>query len=273
MYTGRDLRWLIVGANIAAVTASVPIYGQNEAWRRMLQASEAEQTAWIKSDLDRGMPTVDPDSSILVMLILNRGEITLPLIEEKIEEVLGSPTPSGSFTDKSVNPAKFVDFAALAISEAGNAQSLKEMSKLLKIDEKRFGYLVDHTLVTARGYRNPFTVAYEGFAIGDPAIDSRIATWAELELLLLPPPPPKDYSRVPGGELLRQNDVDVRESMIREARTLWAEAMVEKYSGVPSEAQWRSDALVSRLKPTQADSVHDSMIRLASEIVQKHAKR
>jgi hypothetical protein len=262
-----------LGGAFILVACTVAVYWQHEEWRRMLDATVAEQTAWIKSDLERGMPPVDPDGGIISRLILNRSDVTLPLIEEKIEEVLRSPTPSDSFTDKSVNPAKFVDFAALAISEAGNARSLKEVGKLLKIDEKRFGYLVDHTLVKAGGYRNPFTVAYEGFAIGDPAIDSRIATWAERELLLLPPTPPKDYSRVPGGELLRQNDIDTRISMISEARTRWAEAMLDKYAGVPSEAQWRSDPLVSRLKPAQASSVYDEVIRHACEIVQKRGAR
>ena len=156
---------------------------------------------------------------------------------------------------------------------SGNSQSLEEARKLIRIDEKRFGYLVERILGQARDFRNPFTAGYEGFDIGDPAIDSRIAAWAERGLLLLPPPPPKDYSRVPGGELLRLSDVYARESMIREARTRWAEAMVDKYGGVPSEAQWRNDPIVSRLQSAHADSVHDSMIRMASELVEKRGQK
>jgi hypothetical protein len=146
------------------------------------------------------------------------------------------------------------------------------LSKLLRVDEKRFGYLVEQTLVAARTYGNPFPVAYQGFDIGDPAIDSRIASWAEKELLP-PPPPPRGYSRVPDGERFRQLDIAAREGIIRDARTLWAEALVDKYGGVPSEAQWRSDPIVSRLKPSETDPVHDEMIRLTAEVVEKRAKR
>lgn len=239
----------------------------------MLQASEAEQTAWIKWDLEQGMPTVDPNGGIIGMLILNRSEITLPLIEQKIEQVFRSPSSPDNFTNKSVDPQRFIGLAATAIAEAGNVQSLKELSKLIKIDEKRFGFLVDNTLVTARGYRNPFAVAYQGFEIGDPAIDFRIASWAEKELLLLPPPPPRDYSRVPDGERFRQLDIAAREAMIRQVQTLWAEAMVDKYGGVPTEAQWRADPIVSRLKPSETEPVHDEMIRRTAEVVEKRAQR
>jgi hypothetical protein len=252
-------------------TLTIPAHGQQE-WRRMLQASEAEQTAWIESDLDRGMPTVDPDASVLTVLIRSKSEITLPLIERKIEEVLRSPSSPDNFTDKSVDPQRFIALAAVAIREAGNVESLKELGKLMKIDERRFGFLVEQTFAEARDRGNPFSVAYQGFDIGDPALDSRIAAWAERELLLLPPPPPKDYSRVPNSELFRQLDIAGREAMINEARTLWAEAMVDKYGGVPTEAQWRSDPIVSHLKPSETDPVHDDMIRRTSEAVEKRAK-
>ena len=123
--------------------------------RRLLKADEAEQTAWIESHLRAGMP---PDD-VFMMLILNKSEIALPLIEQKIEEVLRAPSPSECFTDKSVDPQKFIHPAALSITEAGNVQSLKEASKLIKIDEKQFGWMVDRTLLHAWSYRNPFAVA------------------------------------------------------------------------------------------------------------------
>jgi hypothetical protein len=37
--------------------------------------------------------------------------------------------------------------------------------------------LVRNTLLAAQNLRNPFTIAYRGFEIGDPAVDKRIAAW------------------------------------------------------------------------------------------------
>ncbi|HLI86674.1 MAG TPA: hypothetical protein VKV17_22405 [Bryobacteraceae bacterium] len=257
------------GLAFAVAASAVAVYGQQHEWQRMLQASGAEQTALIKSYLQAGMPPSDDFG----VLIRSRPEVSLPLVEQKIEEVLRSPSSPDNFIDKSVDPQKFVNLASMAIMGVGNVQSLKEISKLMKIDEKRFGHLVEYTMTAAEVRGNPFTVAYQGFEIGDPAIDSRIAAWAEKELLLLPQPPPKDYSRVPGGELLRQMDAHTLELEIKENRTAWAEAMVGKYGGVPSEAQWRGDPIVSRLRPDQADSLHDDMIRRTVEIAEKRAKR
>lgn len=243
----------MLSAGLIVAFASHLCHGQDQAWRRMLRASETEQIAWIKSDLARGMPVVDPDAGILTMLILNRSSVTLPLIEQKIEEVFRSPTPHDFFSDKSVDPQKFIDFAALAITEAGDVQALKEVSKLMKIDEKRFGWLVGKTLLTARTYRNPFTVAYGGFEIGDPAIDSRIAPWFESQ-----------FSQAEA--ILRQANTDFD---VRQQKRWWAEALVEKYGAVPTERQWHADPLASRLTQLRAASLHDDVIHLATEAIQK----
>jgi len=88
---------------------------------QLLKWSEAEQSSWIQSDLDRGMPTDLGDA--LTMLILNRSSVTLPLIEKKIEQVLASASPQDCFTDKSIDPNKFVAGAASAIAYAGDAQA------------------------------------------------------------------------------------------------------------------------------------------------------
>jgi hypothetical protein len=259
MHIKRCLRSTIVAAGLILAGASHLILAQETAaeWRRMLKASEAEQTAWINSDLDRGMPTVDPDAGVLTMLILNRSSVTLPLIEQKIEQVLRSPSPLDCFTDKSVDAQKFVGVAAAMIAYAGDEQALREISKLIKIDEKQFGRMVEGALINARSYRNPFIVAYRGFEIGDPAVDSRIAPWVESQF---------DKAE----SILRQANTD---SEVNQLKRWWAEAMVEKYGRVPTEMEWLTDPLVSRLKPYRAVALHDDIMRLASGVVQKPSKR
>lgn len=105
----------------------------------ILRKSEAYQIAFIRSDLDQGM---QGDNDPPVMLILNRSSLVLPMIEKKIEEVLKSPNPLDCFTDKTVDPQKFVDVAAWSIPSAGDENALREVGRLIAIDEKRFGMLV-----------------------------------------------------------------------------------------------------------------------------------
>jgi len=197
---------------------------------------------------------------VLTMLILNKSEVTLPLIERKIEEVLRSASPLECFTDKSVDPQKFVDLAAAMIVYAGDEQALKEASKLMKIDEKRFGWMVGRILQQAGPYRNPFSVAYRGFEIGDPAVDSRIAPWFE--------------SRLDRAEaLVRQPGVGATDFEVRRLRQWWGEAVVEKYGGVPTESQWTADPLAQRLTAPRAEVLHDDVMRAAREAVQKRSQR
>jgi hypothetical protein len=113
----------------------------------------------------------------LGVLIRTRGSLVLPMMERKIEEVLKSSSPLDCFTDKTVDPQRFVDLAASNIAHAGDEYALKEVSKLIALDEKRFDLLVRNTLLAAENRRNPFAVAYRGFEIGDPAVDKRIVAW------------------------------------------------------------------------------------------------
>lgn len=249
---------IIATAAVALVSVQPLCYGQEtEAdWRRMRSASEAEQTVWINSHLRAGMPP----SEVFGDLMLNKSEVTLPLMEKKIEEVLRSPSPLECFTNKSVNPQGFIDAAALAITEVGNVQSLKEASKLIKIDEKRFGSMVEGTMRYSSAYRNPFTLASRGLELGDPALDSRIAKWVQGRLAEEPPPP-----NVPGA-------AEGAAAVIREVRGWLAEALVERYGAVPTEKQWFADPLVFRLAPPQAAWMHDDVMRIASEGARKRSK-
>ena len=249
MHSKHVLQSTILVAILVAIIVAHPCRGQDQPWRRLLKASEAEQTAWIKAHLRAGMPPSESFGD----LILNRSSVTLPLVEQKIEEVLRSPSPLDCFDDKSVDPQKFVDIAALAITEAGDVQSLKEVGKLIKIDEKRFGWLVGKTLLTARTYRNPFTVAYGGYELGDAAIESRIAPWFESQ-----------FSQAEAILRDAHTDFDVRQQ-----KRWWAEALVEKYRGVPTERQWLADPLASRLSQVRAAGLHDDVIRLSTEAVRK----
>jgi hypothetical protein len=204
-----------------------------------------------------------PPSEIFGDLILNRSEIALPIIEQKIEEVLRSPSPLESFTDRSVDLQKFPHRAALAIAEARNVQSLKEASKLIKIDENQFEWMVERTLIHASSYRNPFAVAYGGFEIGDPALDSRIAAWVQVHL----------SDEIPVGTARGVVVQPMEEFDKKRYCGWWAEAMVGKYGAVPTESQWAVDPIVSVLGIMRSRILHDDVMRAASEALQKRTKR
>jgi hypothetical protein len=225
-----------------------------------LKTSEAEQTAWMRDYVRRGMPTNDT----VAMLILNRSGVVLPVIEAKSEEVLRSPSSSQCFSEPSVDPKKFIHLPSAVITEAGNLDSIRQAGKLMAIDEPQFGWMVEQTLLHARTYRNRFTVAYQALGLGDAAVDRRVATWARAEAAEKRPPQ-RSYGP--------QDPVAKPEAEIRETRLRWAEAMVEKYGGVPTESEWRRDPLVGFLDPAQAAAFHDPVIRAAFEFVEARQRR
>jgi hypothetical protein len=55
-------------------------------------------------------------------------------------------------------------------------------------------------------------------------------------------------------------------------RRFWAEAMLDKYRGVPVSSEWASDPIVSRLKASHGASLHNEMLRFTSEAFEKRAK-
>jgi hypothetical protein len=238
---------------------------------QIVKWSEAEQAAWIRSTLDQGIP---PDlGGAFGTLVLAKTDLALPLIEERIEQVLKSASPLDLFTDKSVDPQRFVAAALGSIEYVGNEQSLREVAKLLHVDEERFDDVVQRTMLGAAALRNPFPVAYQGFAIGDTLLDTRLAIWADWELAEKRPPFPASYLAKRHYGYASTDPSPEPDAEIQNIRRLWAEALVDRYGGVPSEAQWQGDPIVSRLTPAMAQSFHDDMIRRTSDLVQKRAKR
>jgi hypothetical protein len=268
MATSRSLLLALAAAGLAAAQ-SQSISEQEPLARRILKWSEAEQIAWVNSTLTQGLPS--DLGGILQGLADSKSALVLPLIEQKIEQVLRAGSPQELFTDKPIDPQKFVAFAVSAIEDAGNEQALREVSKLLHLDNKLFDDSVQMTLIKAEADGNPFPVAYQGFEIGDPALDARLAVWAEWELADKRPFLPLRYlaNRHPSyAEPKPVGDIP-----IANIRQLWAEALVDRYGGVLSEAQWRSDPIASRLPASMAQSLHNDMIRRTSEIMQKRVTR
>jgi len=234
---------MIIACAMVPVSTAQEKRGPNPTARDLDQWSEADLTTWMHSMLDRGLP--DELGDYMSVALKYRGAIVVPLTEKKIEEVLRSTSPATCFSDPSVDPGKFVREAVAVIRGAGDENALKAASQLMKIDEARFGFMVGNILSNGMGYRNPFTVAYRGFAIGDPAIDSRIAVWTEA--------------------LLSQS--------VKSTQQSWAEAMLDKYSVVPNANQWASDPIATRLSPKVLDLVQSNVTRLAVETLEKRTKR
>jgi hypothetical protein len=123
---------------------------------------------------------------------------------------------------------------------------------------ERFNRLqvVQRVLLGAQNIGNPYTLAYRGFEIGDPAIDRGIVAWGE-ELL---------------GDEAKRYSIQSDDN-IRGQRWAWAEAIVQRYGGVPTEKQWKTDPLASRLNAQLAASLHGSVMRHAAEAAGKPARQ
>ena len=199
--------------------------------RTILDIGESEQIAFINKTMELGFPENRADQ--MTMLSINRSAITLPLIEAKLEEALKSTsTPTG-----------FVDTASEMIAYAGDEQSLRAISKLMAIDERKFGPLVGRTLDNAGNWRNPFTVAYRGLEMGHESVSRYTAAWAESAL--------------------------ASDRMQR----VWAEAMLDRYGKVPGETEWATDPIASQLKNRASPEFHQSVLRFAAEAQRKRDKR
>ena len=199
----------------------------DEPARRILELTDAEQVQFINASLEQGLPESRADQ--MTMLVINRSSITLPLIEEKIEEALNQPLP----------PQRFVDTAAELIAYAGDAQALKAIAKLIALDEKRFSPLVGRALTHSANWRDPFTVAYRGLELGDEAVARYTTTWAESAL---------------ASDRMRR---------------AWAEAMLDRYGKVPGDSEWVTDPIASRLKDRASPELRQSVLRLATEAQRK----
>jgi hypothetical protein len=220
---------------------------------RILKWSGADQTSWINATLDKGLPPELGD--VLGALIVGRSSLTLPLIEQRVEQVLHAKSPSECFTDRSVNPEKFAYLAADSIAYAGNDEAMRQVAKLIKLDRKRFDDLVVHTLMATENRGNPenkgnpYIVAYHGLEIGEPLVDERVYAWAQARL------------------------TDKTEFRIAQVRSWWAEAMVNRYGGVPTESQWVTDPFVSRMNPSDQPALRGDLMARAIVVVEQRQKR
>ncbi|HEX3877088.1 MAG TPA: hypothetical protein VHW24_08890 [Bryobacteraceae bacterium] len=165
--------------------------------------------------------------------------MAIPIVESKIEEVLSSPDPSRLFIKPGVKRDWFVAAAAGMIAYAGNRDALESIARLLKIDRKRFGRLVSEALYSALTFGNPFTVVYQGYDLADPDAIPLISDWASKVL------------SAPSAQYVEQRQ--------------WAEAMLDRYRAVPTEGQWNTDPIVTRLSSERALAMHDHVMKLATE--------
>ena len=199
--------------------------------KAILEVPEIEQTKFVVETMATGFPSDRADQ--MTMLIINRSAVVLPLLEERIEVELRTPSPS----------KEFIATASEMIAYAGDEHALRAISKLIAIDEKRFGSLVQRTLDNALDFRNPFSVAYRGYDFGDAVIAEQIAVWSETTLL-----------------------------SIRMQR-LFGDALAAKYGRVPDDSEWANDPIAANLRRPQRQELKESVLRFAQEAKAKGDKR
>jgi len=195
--------------------------------RSILHWSTGDQTEFINATIDQGFPESRADQ--MTMLIINRSELTIPLILAKLEAALSTDSDS----------APFVATAVEMIAYAGDEEALRAIGRLIRIDEKRFGRLVGRTLDNAANWRNPFTLAYRAFDLADATVSRHVAQWTEQTL--------KDAG----------------------PKRLWAKAMLERYGRVPDESEWAKDPIASRLKDRRSVEFRLQMNELVRQTVSK----
>jgi hypothetical protein len=211
---------------VGLVSAQVP------SARAILEVSEAEQTKFVNETMDAGFP--DDRADQMTMLVINRSVLVLPLIERRVEDELRSQSPSKNL----------IATGTEMIAYAGDERALREVSKLVHIDDNRFGPLVARTLDNALNFRNPFALAYRGYEFRDTVLARHIAVWSN-------------------GAL----------SSTRMQR-LFGEAMNARYKRVPGEREWASDPIASRITSSQRrEQLKESVLKFASEANTKRERQ
>jgi len=217
----------------AALLASSGLYGQDVVppARTILDLSEGEQVAFIRSTMELGFPINRADQ--ITMLIINRSALALPLIEMKLEETMKAVPPQ----------VAFVETASEMIAYAGDQTALREITRLMALDEKKFGPLVGRTLDNAGNWRNPFDVAYGGLALGSEAISQRTMQWVK--------------------SALASNKMQHH----------WAESLLNRYGEVPDDSEWAADPIASRLSDRVSPELRRTVLNLADDIRRKREHR
>jgi hypothetical protein len=249
---------VVFGAAISGA-GGIPLQDRpdTESWR-LLSAPETEQIVAVQEALNRGLPA----ENAIGLLMMNRPSLVLPLIEQKIEQVLGASSPSDCFPSRNVDPKEFVVLASWALAGTGSEEALVQIAKLIKIDPDRFRGLVEVTLENSEVYsksRNPFVVAYRGLATGDPELERLIVDWVEKSVAV------DEIERKRAAASIRnygQPGVSRSERM----RHFWAEAALDRYGDAMPERDWRADAILSRLHPPLADEIHAAIPLMVGEI-------
>ena len=205
---------------------------------RLLKLSDAEQKAYVNSEFDHGLPQASVDS--VTSLIRARSATLAPVLGDRVVEALKSKTPIDCFSDKTVEPSSALIAAASAIAYAADGNALKELARILAVDDRRYGWLVGYALSDG-GSRNFFPVAYKGYELGSAPLEAKMTTWIEKQL---------------------QEDYQASEPKLP---TWWAEAIVERLGHGPGAADWANDPIVKKVKPEITQPIRADVLRLAAE--------
>jgi hypothetical protein len=204
----------------------------------LLKQSDAEQKAYVNSAFDHGLPQASVDS--VTQLVRARSAILAPILGDRIVAALKAKSPIDAFEDKTVDPQSAIMAAASAIAYAGDENALKELAKLLSVDERRFGWVVGYALADG-GSRTFFPVVYKGYELGSAPLDAKMTAWIEKQLT---------------------EDANSGEPTLA---GWWAAAMVERLGRAPGPADWANDPIVKKLKPEIAQPVRADVLKLAAE--------
>lgn len=236
---------ILIFAAVAAMAQDTVAPGSDKEAARLLRASAADQKAYVNSAFDHGLPQASVDT--VTILVRQHSALLAPVLGARVVEALKAASPIDCFIDKTVDPKAAIMAAASAIAYASDENALKELAKILAVDDRRFGWLVGYALSDG-GSRNFFPVAYSGLEIGSKELDSKMIAWIQKQL---------------------ETSADSAQSQLK---SWWAEALVIKVGHTPTQADWDNDPIVKQLPAELTKSVRDDVFRMAAEEAHKRTE-
>lgn len=159
------------------------------------------------------------------LLVKSRSRLALPELTSRLRS-------AESLSDA---PAKFLHTVTDLIAYASDEAALEILLKMAVSNRERFGRYVGRSLDYAYGRGNPYSLAYRAISKAEPEAAIHIIDWVEQNLA--------------AGQ--SQGD--------------WAEAIVERDKGMPSDDALADDPIVSKLPGGAPDTLKRELSRMAGK--------
>ncbi len=170
----------------------------------------------------------------IYILAMRHSNILVPEVASRIQAALA---------DQAFGDEKFVARLADILAYAADETAIDALTQLCAQGEGRFSYYIGRVLDYSGGRRNPYGLAYYALRKANPQVEASVMKWIDGRPVFVSLP------------------------------TRLAQALFERYKGMPSESELLGDPVVSRLQNGLPPEVRSELIAVAKEVQARRENR